>query len=176
VPSIRNSSGKSFLLEANILSSGRRYPNSWLTLLLLLTGPRVITSRFSVPRGVALLGETVPPFAGDRTGRCGAYDTPVLKTLNVWPSFPLVVSYGGYPALEGEENIVAALKHSDRFGSISLTGTNLAPRKSLHNLWAVFHFISLPRRNYLGLPPQSRERVLSRASNTEERASTWTAP
>jgi hypothetical protein len=131
-----------------------------------------------VPRGVALLGETVLPFAGDRTGRCRAYDTPVLKTLNGWPSFPLVVSYGGYPkfdppALEDEENIVAALKHSDRVGSISLTGTKLDPRKSL---WAVFHFISLPRRNYLGLSPQSRERVLSRASNTEERASTWTAP
>ena len=57
------------------------------------------------------------------------YGTPVLKTLDYWPPFPLVVNYGGSPLLdppapEDEENIMAALKQSDRVGSISLTITN----------------------------------------------------
>ena len=51
---------------------------------------------------------------------------PVLKDLDFWPPFPLVVSYGGSPMLdppapEDEENIMAALKQSDHVGSISLT-------------------------------------------------------
>ena len=55
--------------------------------------------------------------------------TPVLKNLDVWPPFPLVLSYGGYPTLdppahEDDENIMAALKQSDRVGSINLTVTN----------------------------------------------------
>ena len=54
------------------------------------------------------------------------YGTPVLTNLDCWPPFPLVVSYGGYPTLdppahEDEENIIAALKQSDRVGSINLT-------------------------------------------------------
>ncbi|KAH9059100.1 hypothetical protein EDB87DRAFT_829177 [Lactarius vividus] len=59
------------------------------------------------------------------------YGTPVLKTINCWPSFPLVVNYGGSPILdppspEDEEivNIMAALKQSDRVSSISLTVTS----------------------------------------------------
>jgi hypothetical protein len=57
------------------------------------------------------------------------YGTPVLKTLECWPPFPLVVNYGGSPmldppALEDEENIMAALKQSDRVRSITLTLTN----------------------------------------------------
>ena len=53
---------------------------------------------------------------------------PVLKGIDCWPPFPLVVSYGGSPMLdppapEDEENIKAALKHSDRVHSISLTVT-----------------------------------------------------
>ena len=57
------------------------------------------------------------------------YGTPVLKTLEYWPPFPLVVNYGGSPlldppAIEDEENIMFALKQSDRVGSVSLTITN----------------------------------------------------
>ena len=56
------------------------------------------------------------------------YGTPVLKTLKCWPSFPLVVNYGGSPMLnsptpEDDENIMAALNQPDRVGSISLTVT-----------------------------------------------------
>ena len=50
------------------------------------------------------------------------HGTPVLRDLDCWPPFPLVVSYGT-PAPEDEENIMAALKRSDRVGSISLTVT-----------------------------------------------------
>ncbi|KAH9172627.1 hypothetical protein EDB89DRAFT_2229256 [Lactarius sanguifluus] len=57
------------------------------------------------------------------------YGTPVLETLDCWPHFPLVLNYGGSPmrdppALEDEENIMAALKQSNRVDSISLTVTN----------------------------------------------------
>jgi hypothetical protein len=52
----------------------------------------------------------------------------VLKTLDCWPALPIVVEYGGYPALsppapEDEDNIVAALRRSDRVRSIHLTVT-----------------------------------------------------
>jgi hypothetical protein len=54
------------------------------------------------------------------------HGTPVLKTLDCWPTLPIVVQYGGLraacpPATEDEDNIVAALMQSDRIGSISLT-------------------------------------------------------
>ncbi|KAH8994844.1 hypothetical protein EDB92DRAFT_232426 [Lactarius akahatsu] len=61
------------------------------------------------------------------------YGTPVMKTLDCWPPFPLVVNYGWVPMLtpapliatpEDEKNVIAALKHSDRVASISLTITN----------------------------------------------------
>ncbi|KAH9164744.1 hypothetical protein EDB89DRAFT_2233787 [Lactarius sanguifluus] len=59
------------------------------------------------------------------------YRTPVLKTIDCWPSFPLVVNYAGSPipdppAPEDEDivNIMAALKQSDRVSSISLTVTS----------------------------------------------------
>ena len=54
---------------------------------------------------------------------------PVSKSLDCWPILPLVVEYGGLPklespALEDEDNIMAALRQSDRVRSISLTVTN----------------------------------------------------
>ena len=57
------------------------------------------------------------------------YGTPVLETLDCWPPFPLVVNYGGTPTLESpapedDDNIMAALKQSDRVRSISLTVTS----------------------------------------------------
>ncbi len=56
------------------------------------------------------------------------YTTPVLKTLDCWPALPIVVEYGGSPglyppALDDGDNIVAALKRSDRVSSIHLTLT-----------------------------------------------------
>ncbi|KAI9454587.1 hypothetical protein BJY52DRAFT_1213664 [Lactarius psammicola] len=58
---------------------------------------------------------------------CG-HRTPVLNTLHYWPTLPVVVQYGGSlaldpPAPEDEDNIMAALKQSDRVSSISLTVT-----------------------------------------------------
>jgi hypothetical protein len=66
------------------------------------------------------------------------YGTPVLKDLDFWPPFPLVVSYGGYPmhhppAPEDDKNIIAALKQSDRVSSISLTITN----SLINNLYTI---------------------------------------
>ncbi|KAH9058347.1 hypothetical protein EDB87DRAFT_1685321 [Lactarius vividus] len=54
------------------------------------------------------------------------YGTPVLKALDCWPPFPLVVNYGGFPRLRApapkdEDNVMAALEQSDRVCSISLT-------------------------------------------------------
>ena len=54
------------------------------------------------------------------------YGTPVLKILRYFPPFPLVVNYGASPQFpshtpEDEDNIMAALEHSDRVHSISLT-------------------------------------------------------
>jgi hypothetical protein len=52
------------------------------------------------------------------------YGTPVMKTLGYWPPFPLVVNYGAIhrpPAPEDEDNIMAALEHTDRVRSISFT-------------------------------------------------------
>ena len=57
------------------------------------------------------------------------HGTPVQKTLHFWPALPIVVEYGGLPTLvppvlEDEDNIIAALKQSDRVISISLTVTS----------------------------------------------------
>ena len=56
------------------------------------------------------------------------HGTPVLKTLECWPSLPIVVEYGGSaalnpPAPEDDDNIMAGLKHCGRVSSISLTVT-----------------------------------------------------
>jgi hypothetical protein len=56
------------------------------------------------------------------------HGTPVVKTLDCWSALPIVVEYGGFPALyppapEDEDNILVALKRSDRVSSIHLTVT-----------------------------------------------------
>ena len=56
------------------------------------------------------------------------HGTPVLKNLDCWPALPIVVDYGGSPALdpptlEDEDSVLAALKRSDRVISINLTVT-----------------------------------------------------
>ena len=58
-----------------------------------------------------------------------AHRIPVLETLNIWPALPIIVEYGGVPNLdppspEDDDNIIAALKQSDRVSSISLTVTS----------------------------------------------------
>ena len=50
------------------------------------------------------------------------HGTPVLKTLDCWPALPIVVHYGGAP--EDEDDIMAAMKPSDRVSSIGLTVTS----------------------------------------------------
>ncbi|KAH9059930.1 hypothetical protein EDB87DRAFT_1831801 [Lactarius vividus] len=55
--------------------------------------------------------------------------TPVLKSLDYWPALPIVVKCGGSlsldpPTPQDEDNIVAAMKHSQRVASISLTVTS----------------------------------------------------
>jgi hypothetical protein len=56
------------------------------------------------------------------------HGTPVLKALACWPALPIVVRYGGAkdldpPAPADDDNIIAALKESDRVSYISLTIT-----------------------------------------------------
>ena len=56
------------------------------------------------------------------------HGTPVLKALDCWAALPIIVKYGGAPNLdppapEDDDNIVFALKQSDRVRSISLTIT-----------------------------------------------------
>ena len=58
-----------------------------------------------------------------------SYGMPVSKSLDCWPPLPLVVNYGGSPthkspAPDDEDDIIAALKQSDRVRSISLTVTD----------------------------------------------------
>ena len=62
------------------------------------------------------------------------YGTPVLKTLDFWPRLPIIVRYGGMPdldppALNDDDNIIAALKRVDRVSSISLTLTKSLLKK-----------------------------------------------
>jgi hypothetical protein len=57
-----------------------------------------------------------------------SHGTPVLKVLDCWPALPIVVLYGGAPNLDppapaDDDNIIAALKESDRVSHISLTVT-----------------------------------------------------
>ena len=84
------------------------------------------------------------------------HGTPVLRDLDCWPPFPLVVSYGGAPTLnppapEDEENIMATLEQSDRVGSIRLS----VKRTLLKHLSA----ISEPFPNLEELALQSRANV-----------------
>jgi hypothetical protein len=69
------------------------------------------------------------------------HGTQVLKTLECWPTLPIVIRYGGSPALdpptpEDEDNIVAALLQSDFVTSISLTVTV--------SLWEKLSAIQMP--------------------------------
>ena len=57
------------------------------------------------------------------------HGTPVLKSLDFWPAFPITLKYGGVPSLDppapgDDDNIIAALKQYSRVSSISLTVTS----------------------------------------------------
>ncbi|KAH9024449.1 hypothetical protein EDB83DRAFT_2658119 [Lactarius deliciosus] len=60
---------------------------------------------------------------------CCTHGTPVLKNLDYWPAFPIILKYGGFPNLdpptpEDDNNIIAALKQFGRVSSIRLTVTS----------------------------------------------------
>jgi hypothetical protein len=62
------------------------------------------------------------------------HGTSILKALDYWPTIPIVVQYGGPsmpypPAPEDEDNIMTALKQSDRVSSICLTVTSSLLKK-----------------------------------------------
>ena len=92
------------------------YPSSqiWPTLTHVCRSWRQIVIRYPLGLGLRLY--------------C-TYGIPVQTTLEYWPPFPLVVNYGGFPeldlpALEDDDNIIAALKQSGRVSSIRLTVTD----------------------------------------------------
>ena len=62
------------------------------------------------------------------------YGAPVLKTLDCWPTLPIIVQYGGSsdlvpPSPEDDDNIIAALQQSGRVSSISLNITSTLHKK-----------------------------------------------
>ena len=86
------------------------------------------------------------------------YGMPVLKGLDCWPPFPLVVSYGGSPMLappapEDDEDIKTALMQSDRVHSISLTVTNslLEKLSTISQPYSTLEELVLLSRDYLRL-------------------------
>ncbi|KAH9043512.1 hypothetical protein EDB83DRAFT_2407402 [Lactarius deliciosus] len=89
-------------------------PKSWPTLVHVCQNWRRIV--FASPRSLHLR-------------LCCKHGTPVSKTLDCWPALPITMQYGGSstldpPAPEDEDNVMAALRQSDRVSSISLTITD----------------------------------------------------
>ena len=57
------------------------------------------------------------------------FGTPVLKSLEYWPTLPIILRYGGvsnldHPSPSDEDNIITALRHFGRVSAISLTVTS----------------------------------------------------
>ncbi len=107
------------LSEDVLLNIFRHYlhtsPRFWTTLVRVSTRWRRVV--FSSPLGLGLRLHCT-------------YGSSVLKGLELWP-FPIVVNYGGYTELvpRNEDNVVAALKQSNRVSSICLVVTNLLLKK-----------------------------------------------
>ena len=100
--------------------------------------------------------------------------TPVLKTLDCWPALPIVVQYSGCqivdsPTSEDEDNVVAALKHSDRICSISLIVTRSLLKKlgtSVHSFPELEDLVLLCRSDpYMPFPPNFRWGTCLRSLN-----------
>ena len=67
------------------------------------------------------------------------HGTPVLRALVCWSTLPIVMTYGGSPALDmpvpdNENDVMAALKQSDRVRSLSVTVTNSLLKKTSSNM------------------------------------------
>ena len=91
-----------------------------------------------------------------------SYGMPVLKSLDCWPPLPLVVNYGGSPILkcpvpEDEDDIMAALKQSDRVRSISLTVTDplLEKLSTIYEPFSELEELVLFSRDNVQLTPSS---------------------
>ena len=91
--------------------------------------------------------------------------TPVMKTLECWPVLPIVVQYRvcqvvGSPTPEDEDNVLAALKHSDRICSISLVVTRSLLKKlgtSVQSFPELEDLVLLCRSDpYMPFPPNFR--------------------
>src|ERR1700677_1049202 len=50
--------------------------------------------------------------------------TPVRRTIDCWPPLPLILRFGPCLTPEGDDSIVAALKHHDRIRRVELFLTN----------------------------------------------------
>ncbi|KAH8979408.1 hypothetical protein EDB92DRAFT_2107605 [Lactarius akahatsu] len=97
-----------------------------------------------------------------------SYGTPVLKNLGCWPALPVVVQYGGSPTfdpptLEDEDNIVAALKYSDRVSSIGLTITSSLQAKfsAIEEPFSELEELVLLSRDTMELTPPQHLSLLS---------------
>jgi hypothetical protein len=88
------------------------------------------------------------------------YGTPVRKILDCWPPLPIIVQYddpaGLRPPSTGEDdNIIAALQHSDRVCAVGLTvGSALFPKLS------PLMQRPLPSLECLTLRPRNNERLV----------------
>ena len=92
---------------------------------------------------------------------CCKHGTPVSETLDRWPVLPIIVQYGGsltpgLPAPEDEDNVLVALKQSDRVSSISLTITDslLAKLFTIEKSFSELEKLDLlsPDNVYLSMP------------------------
>ena len=92
----------------------KAFPEFWTTLVHVCQSWRQVV--FTSPRSLQLR-------------LCCEHGTPISETLDLWPAFPIIVQYGGSstcdpPAPSDEDNVLAALKQSNRVCSISLTITD----------------------------------------------------
>ena len=91
------------------------------------------------------------------------HGSPVLKSLDFWPALPIVVQYGGSleldpPTPEDEVYIMAAIKHSDRVISISLTLTSSLQAKlsTIKSPFSALEDLVLVSQNRMEYPFQPR--------------------
>ncbi|KAI0245666.1 hypothetical protein BJV78DRAFT_1158457 [Lactifluus subvellereus] len=88
------------------------------------------------------------------------YNSPVRKTLDFWPDLPIAISYPPPPprrlAPEDENNVIAALKHSERICELNLTIAKTLWSKSDESMCAPF-----PALEHLRLTSQDKIRPLA---------------